>query len=60
MVDHIKSFSKLESKNDILFLDDYWSRYRRILFDSRDDKSILTLRDQINNIKNARRKVFIN
>lgn len=58
MVDHIKSFSKLESKNEILFLDDYWSRYRRILFDSRDDKSILKLRDQINNIKNAKGKLI--
>tara|TARA_A100001388_G_scaffold271247_1_gene249776 strand:- start:1106 stop:1708 length:603 start_codon:yes stop_codon:yes gene_type:complete len=58
MVDHIKSFSKLKSKNEILFLDDYWSRYRRILFDSRDDKSILKLRDQINNIKNAKGKLI--
>ena len=58
MVDHIKSFSKLESKNEILFLDDYWSRYRRILFDSRDDRSILKLRDQINNIKNAKGKLI--
>ena len=35
---------------DKKFLDDYWSRYQKILFDSRDDESILTLRNAIKDI----------
>ena len=35
-------------KSDKKFLDDYYSRYQRILFDSRDDNSILKLRNAIN------------
>ena len=33
---------------DEKFLDDYWSRYQKLFFESRDDKSILELRDSIN------------
>ena len=43
--------SNLENKNlkikDKEFLDDYWERYKKILFDSRNDSSILILRDAI-------------
>ncbi len=52
------SFFDLGSRKDSLFLDDYWSRYKRILFDSRDDKSILELRNQIVNIKNIKAKLI--
>ena len=40
-------FNKKSNKSDKRFLDDYYSRYQRILFDSRDDNSILKLRDAI-------------
>ena len=33
--------------SDIKFLEDYWERYKKILFESRDDKLILKLRDNI-------------
>ena len=36
--------SKIKDKE---FLDDYWERYKKILFDSRNDSSILILRDAI-------------
>ena len=39
----IKTNKNLDKK----FLDDYYSRYQRILFDSRDDNSILKLRNAI-------------
>ena len=43
--------NNLENKNskikDREFLDDYWKRYKKILFDSRNDSSILMLRDAI-------------
>ena len=52
------SFYDLGSKKDSLFLDDYWSRYKRILFDSRDDKSILELRNKIINAKNRKAKLI--
>ena len=32
---------------DKLFIDDYWSRYQKHFFESRDDESILKLRDSI-------------
>ena len=39
--------SNFENKNskikDKEFLDDYWERYKKILFDSRNDSSILIL-----------------
>ena len=57
-MDYINTFSELKSKKDTSFLDDYWLRYKRILFDSRDDKSILQLRDQINNIKKVKGKLI--
>ena len=37
-----------KSEKDKIFLDDYWSRYQKLFFESRDDKSILKLRDSIN------------
>ena len=43
-----KKFSQGKDKeSDKKFLDDYYSRYQKILFDSRDDKSILKLRNII-------------
>ncbi len=36
-----------DKESDKKFLDDYYSRYQRILFDSRDDNSILKLRNAI-------------
>lgn len=39
--------NKEPNKKDKEFLDDYWSRYQEILFNSRDDSSILTLRNAI-------------
>ena len=38
---------KNDTESDKKFLDDYYYRYQEILFDSRDDKSILKLRDAI-------------
>ena len=52
------SFYDFGLRKDLLFLDDYWSRYKRILFDSRDDKSILELRNQIVNIKDIKAKLI--
>ena len=40
-------------ENDKNFLDDYWKRYQRLLIESRNDKSIICLRDAINSIKLA-------
>jgi len=37
-----------KNEKDKIFLDDYWSRYQKLFFESRDDKSILELRDSIN------------
>tara|TARA_B100000886_G_C20422612_1_gene492329 strand:- start:1843 stop:2451 length:609 start_codon:yes stop_codon:yes gene_type:complete len=39
--------NKNSNKSDKRFLDDYYSRYQKILFDSRDDNSILKLRNAI-------------
>ena len=36
-----------ENKKDKLFIDDYWGRYQKIFFESRDDSSILRFRDSI-------------
>ena len=54
--------SKL-NENDIKeldkkFLDDYWSRYQNILFDSRDDETILTLRNAIKDIHQKKGKLI--
>ena len=54
--------SKL-NENDIeeldkKFLDDYWSRYQKILFDSRNDLSILTLRNAISEIHQKNGKLI--
>ena len=35
------------NNKDKLFIDDYWSRYQKLFFESRDDKSILRFRDSI-------------
>tara|TARA_B100000945_G_C20405931_1_gene610004 strand:+ start:391 stop:999 length:609 start_codon:yes stop_codon:yes gene_type:complete len=44
------NFINKNSKNsDKRFLEDYYSRYQKILFDSRDDDSILKLRNAISN-----------
>ena len=42
-----KNSIKMNKNSDKKFLDDYYSRYQRILFDSRDDNSILKLRNAI-------------
>ena len=44
---HDKNIIKTNNDLDKKFLDDYYSRYQKILFDSRDDNSILKLRDAI-------------
>ena len=36
-----------DKERDKKFLDDYYYRYQKILFDSRDDNSILKLRNAI-------------
>lgn len=41
------SLNKNIFDSDIKFLEDYWERYKKILFESRDDKLILKLRDNI-------------
>ncbi len=43
---------------DKKFLDDYWSRYQKILFDSRDDFSLLVLRNAISDIHKSRGKLI--
>ena len=43
---------------DKKFLDDYWSRYQKILFDSRDDSSLLVLRDAISIINQSKGKLI--
>ena len=60
METHNQSFSNSKMINDTKFLDDYWLRYQKILFDSRDDKGILKLRDNIIKInKNNGKLIFI-
>ena len=45
---------------DKQFLDDYWSRYKKIIFDSRNDKEIINFRDQFLKIsKNKGKLIFI-
>ena len=41
-----------------LFLDDYWSRYQKLFFDSRDDDSILKFRDFIKETKDRNGKII--
>ncbi len=49
-----------KNQSDILFLEDYWSRYKEILFKSRDDESILSLRDNFGKTVNSGgRLIFI-
>ena len=44
-----KNLSKISLDSDSKFLEDYWLRYKKILFESRDDNLILKLRDDIRN-----------
>ena len=47
-------------KKDNKFLEDYWLRYKKILFNSRDDQSLLKLRDIILQInKDQGKLIFI-
>ena len=47
-------------KEDNKFLEDYWLRYKKILFNSRDDQSLLKLRDIILQInKDQGKLIFI-
>ena len=39
--------SKNSNLKDSKFLEDYWLRYKKILFNSRDDKGLIDLRNQI-------------
>ena len=43
------NLSKISLDSDSKFLEDYWLRYKKILFESRDDNLILKLRDDIRN-----------
>ena len=45
-------------ENEKLFLDDYWSRYQKLFFDSRDDESILKFRDFIKDTKERKGKLI--
>jgi len=44
-----KNLLKMSLDSDSKFLEDYWLRYKKILFESRDDNLILKLRDDIRN-----------
>ena len=44
--------------SDTQFLDDYWARYKKILFESRDDTAILYLRDKIHVINSNNGKLI--
>ena len=44
--------------SDTQFLDDYWARYKKILFESRDDTAILCLRDKIHEINSNNGKLI--
>ncbi len=55
-----KSFINSKKTSDTKFLDDYWLRYKKILFESRDDRRILKLRDNVIKItKNKGKLIFI-
>ena len=44
----LEKINNIYSNNkDKLFIDDYWSRYLKLFFESRDDRSILKFRDSI-------------
>ena len=44
----LEKINNIYSNNkDKLFIDDYWSRYQKLFFESRDDRSILKFRDSI-------------
>ena len=48
------------SSSDKEFLDDYWSRYKKILIDSRNDKNILEFREQFLEIsRNNGKLIFV-
>ena len=40
-------YTKNSTLKDSKFLEDYWLRYKKILFDSRDDKGLIDLRNKI-------------
>ena len=48
----IYSMKNNKYKEDKTFLDDYWQRYQKIFFDSRNDSSILEFRDSIKSTLN--------
>ena len=47
-----------KANKDKTFLDDYWSRYQKLFFDSRDDYSILKFRDCIKETNSKKGKLF--
>ena len=52
--------NQVSSHKDKKFFDDYWSRYQKILFDSRDDSALIRLRDAIQKIHlNKGKLIFI-
>tara|TARA_Y100001968_G_scaffold43474_1_gene33485 strand:+ start:11563 stop:12192 length:630 start_codon:yes stop_codon:yes gene_type:complete len=54
----IKSSKRIST--DKTFLDDYWSRYKKLLFESRDDETLLKLRDCfLETNSNSGRLIFI-
>ena len=50
--------ANLTSSKDISFLDDYWSRYHKILFEARDDKKLIEARNLILNTKDSGGKLI--
>lgn len=54
----IDNNNKQKAYKDKTFLDDYWSRYQKLFFDSRDDNSILQFRDCIEETNSKNGKLF--
>ena len=47
-----------KANKDKTFLDDYWERYQKLFFDSRDDYSILKFRDCIEETNSQKGRLF--
>ena len=52
------SIKKVITNSDFEFLEDYWFRYKEILFESRNDELILKLRDKIKETNNKKGKLI--
>lgn len=53
-----KSIEKVIPNSDSEFLEDYWFRYKEILFESRNDELILKLRDKVKETNNKKGKLI--